>query len=240
MKNKKWKRFRVLVGDCYDNMVSFSENSDCWQQAFEVLKEIVLEERKLRPDFAAELEKLEDETDYAYDISGWLEDCLDEMDMREEHEILLKMCEDLLTLFGWPEYTGSDLKTRKIFALLSLGRNQEAFSYFEKWLKKEPENIAAATAGIYACIAIKDYERGQEMLDHFILNSSECGDEDEIIFTAASKFYEAIGNKKAKKQIDKALKDYDEYLEKYFSEMDDLEFEGEDEFDIDEGELPFN
>lgn len=98
-----------------------------------------------------------------------LEDCLDEMDMREEHEILLKMCEDLLTLFDWPEYTGSDLKLRKVFALLSLDRS-----------------------------------------------------------------------KKAKKQIDKALKAYDEYLEKYFSEMDDLEFDGEDEFDIDEDDLPFN
>lgn len=240
MKNKKWKRFQALVEDCYDNLVALSENSACWQQAFDLLKEIILEERKTKPGFASELEKLEDETDYAYDISGWLEDCLDEMDMREEHEILLKMCEDLLTLFGWPEYTGSDLKIRKVFALLSLGRNQEAFSYFEKWLKKEPENIAAATAGIYACIATKDYKKGQELIDHFILNPDQCGEDDDIIFTAASKFYEATGNKKAKKQIDKALKAYDEYLEKYFSEMDDLEFDGEDEFDIDEDDLPFN
>ena len=103
MKNKKWKRFQIRVGDCYDNLAALSENSDCWQQAFELLKEIILEERKTKPGVASELEKLEDETDYAYDISGWLEDCLDEMDMREEYEILLKMCEDLLTLFGWPE-----------------------------------------------------------------------------------------------------------------------------------------
>lgn len=234
MKNKKWKNFRQLTEKCYDNMVAFSEDSDCWQQAFELLKEIVLEERKQKPGFASELDKLEDETDYAYDISGWLEDCLDEMDMREEHETLLKMCEDLLNLFGWPEYTGSDLKIRKVFALLSLDRKQEAVSYFEKWLKKEPENITAATAGIYAYIAAKDYEKGQALIDRFILNPNKCGDENDIIFTAASKFYEATGNKKAKKQIDKALKAYDEYLEKYFSEMDDEELE------FDEEDLPFN
>lgn len=72
--------------------------------------------------------------DYAYDISGWLDDCLDEMDMREEYENLLKMCEDLLNLFGWPEYTGSDLKLRKIFALLHLGRKEEAGHFFERMI----------------------------------------------------------------------------------------------------------
>lgn len=74
MKNKKMEKFRQLTEKCYDNMVMFSEDSDCWQQAFELLKEIVLEERKQKPGFGLELEKLEDETDYAYDISGWLED----------------------------------------------------------------------------------------------------------------------------------------------------------------------
>ena len=77
-----------------------SEKSNCWLQAFELLKEIVLEERQQRPGFASELEKLDEDTDYKYDVLGWLEDCLDEMDMREEHEILLKMCEDLLGMFG--------------------------------------------------------------------------------------------------------------------------------------------
>ena len=36
------------------------------------------------------------------------------------------------------------------------------------------------------------------------------------------------------------MKAYDEYLEKYFSEMDDLEFDDEDKFDIDEDDLPFD
>ena len=237
LNNKKWKKFQHLTEECYNDMNGFAEKSSCWLQAFELLKEIVLEERQQRPGFASELEKLDEDTDYKYDVLGWLEDCLDEMDMREEHEILLKMCEDLLGMFGWPEYTGSDLKMRKIFALLSLGRNQEAFSYFEKWLNKEPENIVAAAAGIYACIAIEDYEKGQELIEHFILNPNECSDENDIIFTAASKFYEKSGNEAAKKQIDKALEDYDKYLEQYFQGMEDEE---DDILCFDDEELPFN
>ena len=46
--------------------------------------------------FAPELELLDDATDYRFDIEGWLEDCLDEMDIREDHEVLLRMCDDLL------------------------------------------------------------------------------------------------------------------------------------------------
>ena len=30
---------------------------------------------------------LDEATDYKYDISEWLEDCLDEIDMREEYEV---------------------------------------------------------------------------------------------------------------------------------------------------------
>lgn len=235
MKNKKWKKFRQLTEDCYDNMVEFSEDNDCWQPAFELLKEIVLEERKQKPGFASELDKLEEETDYAYDISGWLEDCLYIMDKRDEQEIFLKMCEDLLDLFDWPERTGSGLKIRKVFALFSLDRDQEAVSYLEKWLKKEPKNITAASTCIYAYIVAKDYEKGQALIDRLILNPNEC--RDKAIFTAASKFYEVTGNKKAKKQIDKALKAYDEYLNRCFCK---LEFDDEDDGEVDEDDLPFN
>lgn len=45
------------------------------------------------------------------------------------------------------------------------------------------------------------------------------------MFTAASKFYETTGDKKAKKQIDKALEAYDKYLETYFSEASEEEME---------------
>ena len=44
MKNKKWKKFQLLTEECYNNMIGFGENNDCWKQAFELLKEIVLEE----------------------------------------------------------------------------------------------------------------------------------------------------------------------------------------------------
>ena len=47
----------------------------------------------------AELYQLDEETDYAYDIQGWLEDYLDDLDMRESKEKLLEVCDELIGMF---------------------------------------------------------------------------------------------------------------------------------------------
>lgn len=235
MRNKKWKKFSSLTGKCYSNMIGVEEDAGCWEQAFDLLREIVLEERQKTPGFALELEQLEEATEYEYDIEGWLEDCLDEIDMREEKVLLLKMCDNLLSLFSWPEYTGSDLKFRKTTALCELGRGSEAAKYCREWIKKEPENVTAATAGVYAFIETEEFDAAEELVERFILDRSNCTEENDIMFTAASKLYETTGKSKEKKQMEDALEKYDQYLEKYFTGSDD-EAEDEDFFD----ELPFN
>ena len=145
MENKKWKKFGKLTEQCYRNMIGAEKDSSCWEKAFELLMEIVREERQKEPNCFQEVYMLDEATDYKYDISEWLEDCLDEIDMREEYEVLLGMCDTLLSLFSWPDYTGSDLKFRKSSVLEALGRNNEAVSFGCKWFEKEPENIMAAT-----------------------------------------------------------------------------------------------
>ncbi len=231
MQNKKWKKFNELTGKCYSNMIGAEKDGSCWVKAFELLKEIVYEERQKNPNFVSQLEMIDEVTDYEYDIQGWLEDCLDELDMRAEYETLLKISDDLLKMFSWPEYTSSDIKFRKSSVLGSLGRNEEAVKYCESWIKQEPENIVAATAGVYAYIRIKEYNAAEALVEQFILDKSECSDENDIMFTAASKLYEATGNKKEKKIIDKAIQEYDKHLEEYFENFDP---------DDEDFELPFN
>ena len=182
----------------------------------------------------SELEMIDDATDYAFDIQGWLEDCLDEIDMREEYETLLKMCNDLLELFGWPEYTGSDIRFRKTTVLRELGRTKESVEFCKKWMQKEPGNVVAATSGVYAYISTKEYDAAETLVDRFIINKSECLDENDMMFIAASKLYKAMGKKKEKREIDKAIKKYDEYMEEYIEEyFMNPDFEEDDE-------LPFN
>lgn len=235
MKNKKWKQFSKLTEKCYNNMIGAEKDGSCWGQAFELLMEIVREERQTNPNYASELEMLEEVTDCEYDIQGWLEDCLDELDMREEHRTLLKMCDDLLDMFGWPEYTGSDIKMRKAAVMAALGQKKESAEFCKMWLQKEPENIVAATAGVYAFIEVKAFEEAEKLVERFIWDKSKCTDENDIMFTAASTLYQVTGQKKEKRVIDKAMKEYEKYLEDYYEAF-------ESEYEDDEflnGELPF-
>lgn len=235
MQKQKWNKFEKLTGMCYSNMIGAEKDGGCWIRAFALLKELILEERKEKPDFAPQLEIMDDAMDYEYDIQGWLEDCLDELDMRGEYESVLNICEDLFELFEWPDYTGSDLKFRKSAVLGSLGRKEEAAKYCEEWIRKEPENIVAAVAGVYALIDVEKYALAEELVAEFIPDKSVCSDENDMMFTAASKLYEAMGKRTEKKQIDQAIKKYDAYLEQYFKDMD----MAEDEIEFWDDDLPF-
>lgn len=235
VQNKKWKKFDKLTGKCYFNMAGAEEDGSCWFQAFELMKEIVLEERKNNPGFASELEMIDEITDYAFDIQGWLEDCLDEIDMREDYETLLKMCNDLLELFDWPEYTGSDIKFRKAAAMAQLGQKKESAEFCKKWLQKEPENIIAACAGVYAFIEVNAFEEAEKLIEQFIPDKSRCSEENDMMFVVASTLYQVTGRKKEKKEVDKAMKEYEEYLKEYF-EFSEFDEEEEEFF---EEELPF-
>lgn len=233
LQKQRWKKFSKLTSKCYSNMIGANEDNNCWVQAFELLKEIALEEKKENPHL--QLETLDDITDYAYDIQGWLEDCLDEIGMSGNSETLLDMCNDLLDIFEWPEYTGSDIKFRECSVLGTLRRKEEAEAFCKGWLEREPENIVAATAGVYVFMDIKKLEAAEKLVERFMDDKSECTEENDIMFTAASKLCQVMGKRKEKKQIDRALREYEEYLKKYLMGMDDED----EEMEFWDEDLPF-
>lgn len=226
MPNKKWKQFDQLSHKCYLNLMEAEKDNDCWLKAFELVKEIALVERKNHPKSALSLEALDEMTDYEYDIQGWMEDCLDEFELLDGYETLLKMCDDLLELFD----CDSDIKFRKANALCELHQTEEAIAFCENWLKQEPENITAATATVYALIAAKEYDKAETLVDQFITDKSEISDENEIMFIAASKLYEAMNQKKKKKEIDLVIEKYDEDVDDILSFLFDVDVD-EDEDD---------
>ena len=98
-----------------------------------------------------------------------------------------------------------------------------------KWIQKEPDNIMAATASVYAFIATQKYKQAEELVNFFIPNKEMCMDENSIMFIAVSKLYEAMGKTKEKTQVDKALEAYDEYLEEYFENLDCDDWDDDDD-----------
>lgn len=231
---KKWKLFSVLTDKCYANMIGAEKDSSCWKQAFDLLMEIIRDERKINPDFSKEIGLLDDETDYEYDILGWLEDCLDETDMRKQYDLLLEMCNELSTLFILTDDARLDIKFRKSFVLRNLKKTEEAVAFCKDWYDAEKDNIIAATAYVYALIDKEEYAVSEELIQRFITDFSECTEDEELMFRAASKYYEATGNKKKKKEVDRALKEYEKIVDQELTAW----IEGDDDEDWDD--LPFD
>ena len=225
--HKLWSKFSALTDKCYTDMIQESTDSRIWEEAFSVLIQIIEDERKKDPHFAPELYELEEITDYRYDISGWIEDYLDEMDMREEYQTLYDSCQKLLNLFRWVEETPSTLNFQMASALREMGRMDESLEFCEAWYQREQKDVVAAAALIYARIAEKDYKGAQEIVGTYIKEDTECTDENDIIFTAAERLYEATGDEKALERVEQSVEEYEEALEEYFTGTDD------------EDELPF-
>ena len=80
--NRQWKKYDQLMEKCYQGMAVGETNANDWNDCFDVLIRIIENERESNPDFGKELELLDDETDYRHDVRGWLEDYLDELDIR--------------------------------------------------------------------------------------------------------------------------------------------------------------
>lgn len=229
--NKLWKKFDALSGECYTNMIQSATDMNVWNEAFEVLVDIIEDGRRNNGNFARELYQVEESIDYKCDLSGWLQDYLDELNMRGQYEQLQKVCEKVISLFQWKEEDPFEYRFLISSALSSQGKIAEALAYCEDWYKTEADHIGAATALIYARTKVADYSGAEEIVEKYITKDTACSEENDIVYTAASLLYKASGNKKAEKQINQAIKQYEKELEAFFSGMeDDLDFELEDDF----------
>ena len=233
--NRQWKKYDQLMEKCYLGMADGGADINDWNDCFDVLIQIIENERESNPDFGRELNLLDDETDYRHDVQGWLEDYLDELDMREMYLRLETVCRKLLKIFEWKEEYPSDIRFMLASALGNQGREEEARKYCEDWEAQEKDNPLAAAALIYSLIRMNDYKNAEETVRQYIAENTVCSEENDVIFTAALQLYKANGNKKMEKKMDNALKEYDKALEKYLMGLDGEELEfGDMDWEMDE------
>lgn len=234
-----WKKFDRLTSKCYANLAGLDTNPDVWDKAYEVLGEIIHEGRSQDSSYVPELYLLDEETDYEYDVCGWLEDYLDYLDAGTQYEKLRKICTELIGLFRWEEENPSDFRFYIASSLGAEGKKEEALAFCEEWYKKESGNVLGATALIYAKTAVGDFEGANQIVEQYIQEDSSCTDENDIVYIAAELLYKVSGNKKAEKRVSLAIQKYEEEVVAYLSDVDEsgLDFSLDD---IDDEDLPFD
>ena len=206
------------------------DSEGMWDEAFSVLMQMVEEERSGEPEFARELIEIDEDTGYLYDIEGWLEDYLDELDVKEQYGELFQVCGKLIQMFHWEEGKLSYLKYLTSLALRGQGKYAEAYDYCEAWYQEEPDNLLAAASAVYARTGVKKLPEAEQIIKRYITEDTSCTQENQNIFYAARDFYQAGGDKKSEKKIQRAIKKFDKELAKSILGDDDDGFEEDDDW----------
>lgn len=239
MKNL-WKKFDEITGECYIGMIQEKKDTGIWDKGFATLMEIIQSGREKDPDYAKELFLLDEETDYQYDIQGWIEDYMDELDINGRHQDLRTVCKKLMDTFCWEEDSPSELRFRIVCSFLDQGMEADAIRYAKDWEKEEPDNPLVEAALIYAQIAADELEEAEERAQRLLNEESVCEDKNVPLFNAAVKLYEAMGNQEAARKLNKKIDQYDEQFKKYFDLDEDMAFGDDFDDDWDEDDdLPF-
>ncbi len=117
-----WDRFDQAAEACYEKLAQGERPPELWGEAFEVFCRTLEGEKKSR---RTTLEDLEDETEWNYGFSGFLEDYLDDLEMRKDYRTLLGVSEYLLKAFSWIHGDFLDLEEIRIRCLGQLKEAEE-------------------------------------------------------------------------------------------------------------------
>lgn len=235
MQKKNWKKLDGLIGKCYLSMIGQYDDEHIWNKTFDKFIACIQKEREVNVNFGIGLYRIDDETDYICDISGWLEDFYDALDMDEDYERIVDVSNQLLELFSWEDESKSEVYHRKASALSRLGRHGEALRLCESWYDTESDNPVAAASLIYSYMGNKDVKNAEKIVDDFYNDSLVCTWKTEPFYAAATAVYKVNGNIEKYKMFEKAREEFDQELGKYL--YGDYEEEYDNEF---EGELPFD
>ncbi len=224
------------------NMISSTMDKDVWDEAFDALVGIIESERKVNPDFAGELYQVDDETDFAHDVSGFLEDYMDELDMHKMYERLYEVCKTLLGMFHWVEDESTDIRFVLSKALKGQGKIGEAVVFCERWHQEAVKNQSeeagqvSAAALVYAQTDAGELAGAEKVVKEYLPDNGKCCEENEMIWRAAVRLYETMGEKDKARRMRRSLEKYedevDKMMEKEFTDFGEL-FAGDEDEDWD-------
>lgn len=225
-----WEEISRLIDQGYGFMESNGESHEevisVWMQAWELLKEKVLESKEKNQGLVPEIYEIDEATDYEYDIEGWLDDLTDELLYSGKYEERIAFSKEVIELFPWESASPVSFKQAIGEAMSASGKVQESDEWFEDWLVEEPENMLAVTSYLLCLEEREDYESSERLLAKYLNKNTVCNEENEMLFFHAGKIYERLGEyEKAERYLEKLrshIEEVNEMMESVDWDEDDF------------------
>ncbi|GFI22535.1 hypothetical protein IMSAGC011_01311 [Lachnospiraceae bacterium] len=147
-KNKKWDIFEDLTAKCYKSQDNGNIIKEHWYSAYDILLEIIEEERKKSPECFVELAEIDQKTEYKYNVQSWVDDYFKELSTLGDYDRIYRDGTRLINAFQWQEQSPAEIKLRVINAMERLGMHEAASRCSEEWVVQNPDNINALFAAL--------------------------------------------------------------------------------------------
>lgn len=145
-KNCKWHIFEDMTAKCYKALDNGDIIKECWYGAFDVLLEIIAEDREKYPDCYGELAEIDQKTEYKYNVQGWVDDYFKKMNELGDYNRIHQDGLRLIDAFQWRQQSPAQIKLRVMNAMDRLGMHEAAQRYSEEWVGQEPDGMNALLA----------------------------------------------------------------------------------------------
>ncbi len=158
-KNLKWHIFEDLTAKCYKTLNNDDTINECWYNAFDILLEIIEEEREKYPDHFEELSEIDQNTENKYNVQGWVDDYFKKLNSIKDYDRIYRDGLRLLDAFQWQKQSSVQIKLRVVSAMERLGLHEAANRYSEAWVMEEPDDMNALFAALI--FGKKEKEQGE-------------------------------------------------------------------------------
>lgn len=130
-----WNQYVQDGYECFEEQKR-EEGLKLWDKAWKIFQSIMNQQSE-----KISVYQLMEEQDYIYAIDGWLQNYEMELGNGRKNEERIAFCQKILNLFDWQEDDDSCFQCGIGDALFDLGKKEEAFKFYEKWLTEEPQNF---------------------------------------------------------------------------------------------------
>lgn len=216
----EWDTWDKFVQDGYENICEnkMEEGLQCWNKAWEIFLSLMNQHSE-----KVTLYQLMDELDYMYAIDGWTQDYELELGNARKSEERIAFCQKILELFDWTNADFSCFKCGIADSIFELGKKEEAFEYYEKWLAEEPQNYNGISCYSWILMKSGDAQKAYEVVRRVTWGIS-CNVENSFLFIRAKELAKYVGKPEESKW-------YQEQLDKYEKSVQKWEMEGDEIFD---------